>query len=427
MTMKKIFTLFFIFASTQFFGQGRMYFSGNPYIVLDPAAPLANIYFVIANNNANAITNPSQGKIISESELHKIRWGIGNSIGNYIVPFWTSPTGGDVAVGLNIDSAGTGTSNYVDFSTYGGKGSGPWVSFTNRPSDVTHTNNVYTLAENSPSIIDRFWIVEPNNYTIKPAIDLNISYIDAEYTAAGNVGILEADLTAQRFNSGTAQWFDMFPTGAVNTALNEIDIANISRANFFRSWTLTSYLNPLPVEILSFKSECFESDIMLEWNTATEINNDFFTLEKSKDGINWNTINVINGQENSTTLNTYQFKDPTSNDGLNYYKLSQTDLNGFVTVIGQTTSNCSSDNFRANAYVDIENNNIHVSVSTENSGNYLLNLYDSKGNLISNNNIELREGNNNFRIPAINLTAGIYLLNINGDIDKYSQKLFIRK
>ena len=107
--------------------------------------------------------------------------------------------------------------------------------------------------------------------------------------------------------------------------------------------------------------------------------------------------------------------------------MSQTDLNGSVTVIGQITSNCSSDNFLANAYVDIENSNIHVSVSTENSGNYLLNLYDSKGNLIFNNNIELREGNNNFRIPSNNLTAGIYLLNINGDIDKYSQKLFIRK
>jgi hypothetical protein len=420
--MKKIFTMFFIIINFQLFSQGRLTFASNPYIVMANGANL-----VIGNGNANAITNPAAGKIISESETNKIKWNIGNNVGNYIVPFWSDPAGGDVGVGLDIDTAGAGSNTFINFSTYGGKGTSNWISFTNRPSDVSNTLNAINFVENSPNTIDRFWIIDPINYTTNPSTDLNISYIDNEYTAVGNAGILETDLVAQRFNSSVSEWYDIHPLGIVNTITNEILISGLSPANFFRSWTLTSRCQPLPIELLFFKSKCNNGTTVLEWSTATEINNDYFTLEKSKDGMNWDIFKIIQGLTNSTTVSNYVCKDEGESEGVVYYKLSQTDENGLVANLGQITANCTDDTFEANAYVNLESNFIQVSVFTENNGNYNLNLFGSDGREIVSDNIKLQKGYNNFQIPSNNMVAGIYMLNINSEIDNYSQKLFIRR
>ena len=66
----------------------------------------------------------------------------------------------------------------------------------------------------------------------------------------------------------------------------------------------------------------------MKWSTASEQNNDYFLLERSEDGFNWNNINITNGAENSNTKMDYSFRDFTFTNKLNYYRLTQVDLNG---------------------------------------------------------------------------------------------------
>jgi hypothetical protein len=87
--------------------------------------------------------------------------------------------------------------------------------------------------------------------------------------------------------------------------------------------------NPLPIELLSFKGRDRNQYNELIWQTATERNNDYFTLEYSADGVNWITIATVNGVGNSNAKLTYTLKDyHFKRKNVNYYRLTQTDYDG---------------------------------------------------------------------------------------------------
>ena len=88
------------------------------------------------------------------------------------------------------------------------------------------------------------------------------------------------------------------------------------------------YLNPLPIELTSFEATPTGPNVQLVWRTASEINNDYFTVEKSKDGINFEVLMKVEGAGNSNTPKIYDELDREPFGGLSYYRLKQTDFNG---------------------------------------------------------------------------------------------------
>ena len=85
---------------------------------------------------------------------------------------------------------------------------------------------------------------------------------------------------------------------------------------------------PLPVEILNFQAISEKQGIKLEWTTASESNNDYFSLERSLDGTHFFEIGTLPGSGNSKQLQTYSFMDRQPVPGVNYYRLKQTDFEG---------------------------------------------------------------------------------------------------
>jgi len=68
--------------------------------------------------------------------------------------------------------------------------------------------------------------------------------------------------------------------------------------------------------------------VYLEWVTASEINNDYFTLERSRDAINWTIVGTVDGAGNSNQNIIYSYVDNKPYNGVSYYRLKQTDFNG---------------------------------------------------------------------------------------------------
>ncbi len=87
---------------------------------------------------------------------------------------------------------------------------------------------------------------------------------------------------------------------------------------------------PLPIELLSFSAavSASSSAVELKWSTATETNNDFFTMERSSNGSNYEVIEKIDGAGNSTQRKDYSMVDSFPIEGTSYYRLKQTDFNG---------------------------------------------------------------------------------------------------
>ncbi len=84
----------------------------------------------------------------------------------------------------------------------------------------------------------------------------------------------------------------------------------------------------LPINLLSFKAKKMKDKVELSWKTSSEINNNYFTIEKSIDGYMYQEIGRVSGAGNSSQILNYSFFDDNPFRGVTYYRLSQTDYNG---------------------------------------------------------------------------------------------------
>ena len=128
--------------------------------------------------------------------------------------------------------------------------------------------------------------------------------------------------------------FDFADFGITTSNYTEItNFTHVLSGDSDQSFVAYNYtsLSILPIELSEFSIKRHNDNIELTWRTASEQNNDFFTIEKSKDGNNWEAIHsiksaAING--NSVQLLTYRFVDTNPYTGQNYYRIKQTDFDG---------------------------------------------------------------------------------------------------
>ncbi len=84
----------------------------------------------------------------------------------------------------------------------------------------------------------------------------------------------------------------------------------------------------LPITLLRFNVVAKDKEVVITWATSSETNNDYFTIEKSSDGLAWTDFEEIPGAENSNLVIEYKAKDPFPYYGISYYRLKQTDFDG---------------------------------------------------------------------------------------------------
>ena len=88
---------------------------------------------------------------------------------------------------------------------------------------------------------------------------------------------------------------------------------------------------PLAITLADFSAEAVKQKVKLNWSTVSEINNDYFTVERSTDNTTWTTVKTIKGAVNSSSLLNYECFDDAPVVGVMYYRIKQTDLNGKFT------------------------------------------------------------------------------------------------
>lgn len=133
--------------------------------------------------------------------------------------------------------------------------------------------------------------------------------------------------------TATTAWKDIGGTGATITTGSVTSTSAPTVFNSFSRFTLGNKdkgINPLPVELLYFTATPNNNQVDLEWATATEVNNDYFEIEKSSDGVNFEYFTTVkaHGDGNSTSLQKYSSVDKNPLKGISYYRLKQVDKSG---------------------------------------------------------------------------------------------------
>lgn len=88
----------------------------------------------------------------------------------------------------------------------------------------------------------------------------------------------------------------------------------------------------LPVELIEFQADPRNGIVELKWTTASELNNDYFTVERSRNGTDYESVARVEGSGTSSFVNHYSAVDPSPHTGLSYYRLKQTDFDGSTSI-----------------------------------------------------------------------------------------------
>ncbi|MBN8703605.1 MAG: hypothetical protein J0M08_11100 [Bacteroidetes bacterium] len=113
--------------------------------------------------------------------------------------------------------------------------------------------------------------------------------------------------------------------------VNRTGISLFNLANNFYIGTTDVANSPLPIELLSFDAKLNSDVVDVEWETATEINCDYFIVEKTIDGDNFEFVSKVAGAGNSFSVQKYSTVDTNPYDGVSYYRLKQVDFDGSFT------------------------------------------------------------------------------------------------
>jgi len=192
----------------------------------------------------------------------------------------------------------------------------------------------------------------------------------------------------------------------------------------FGEFTFGSLLGPLPIELVSFSGQQRETEVVLSWETATEINNDFFTVEKSGDVINFEILAIVQGAGNSTKSLKYSIIDDSPIKGISYYRLKQTDFDGSFEYSGVISVQYNPDEV-FNIYPNPINkgNTLNILINYQDMEEGSIDIYNTLGELIFHN--PFNQTNYKFDLPS-SLEPGTYIIYISNPVRRLSKLLLVK-
>ena len=407
------------------YGKLNINFQGTPDV--DHTLLAANVYvrtqLILTtgelNLNSNTLTIESGSSVainrvngyiksesISSTNNSKIRWRFMTS-GNHTFPF------------------GVNSSNYIPVTFNVLSGAGNEVTISTRATGAdnlplpssTLTGPVTGLILNDPQdaqskVIDRYWDINCTGITA----DVTLSYRGAENTL--DPTLKNSTLIAKYWN-GTA-WIDLNGTaGGITSGIGSL---TVSSTNLYSSWIIATTVNtPLPIKLLSFTATPVDKRVRLNWETATEINNEFFTVERSSDGINFDEIAIVKGAGDSNNILKYTSWDDNPLYGISYYRLKQTDYDGKFSYSQIVSVNMNNN---SGALLEIKNlspnpfnNNFEIVFNTHLYSNIEFELINLQGQKVFKDKITVENGKNSYLFDkGADLPSGTYiaLLRSNG-------------
>ena len=263
--------------------------------------------------------------------------------------------------------------------------------------------------------INRTWNVQP---TIQPAtpVSVTLSWVDDDDNKVG--GNQTRDLTGMRVWKTQGNDLSTF-YDASHIDQNATNRTITARVPSFSVLTVSDQYNPLPVELTSFVITKKNYSAVLNWQTATEINNSGFAVELSTDAKTYKEVGFVKSiNSNSSTPQHYEFAHTYLGSGTVYYRLKQIDWNGNFKYYGPKAINFEQDNTAGQNVrvhpnpVTEANEEIIISITGVMNEKAIVTLTDALGRTIYQHAEKIAPSKNSLKINLKHRPAGIYLLTV---------------
>ena len=216
--------------------------------------------------------------------------------------------------------------------------------------------------------------------------------------------------------------FNVFPTSGTCTSIGILGTTNDNLVIDYIADLLPclTSCSVLPVTLTSFEAECQKGGKKISWTTSSEINNDYFTIEKSIDALNWEIVAHIQGAGNSNQLINYSYIDESyeNNNQTIYYRLKQTDFDGNYEHFNVIPIKCNELDNSLVIFPNPASNNITITGNEINK----VEIIDVLGRIVK----QVEPVGNNIEIDISTFSNGSYIIRIYG-INQSSVHKIIKK
>lgn len=183
----------------------------------------------------------------------------------------------------------------------------------------------------------------------------------------------------------------------------------------------------LPVELVNFNATASGPDqVRLTWTTVTEIDNDYFEVERSPNAVNFSPIGItVQGAGNTTQIQNYIEFDDDPYRGINYYRLKQVDFDGTVNY-SDIRSVVFDDLTFVNLFPNPANDEIQMTVMVDKDDDLYVEILDATGRAVIQSEYFIFEGVSTVKVDISSLATGMYTFRINTTDENHLSKEFIR-
>jgi len=170
----------------------------------------------------------------------------------------------------------------------------------------------------------------------------------------------------------------------------------------------------LPITLSHFDAKYNPETIAVEldWATVSEINNEFFTVEKSVDGVTFEVVSIVKGAGNSSAFQDYNSLDKNPFYGTSYYRLKQTDFDGSFEYSNMVPVKVEKEISDITIYPNPVSGNGTLSLSVAEKGITTIVIYDIAGRQVYAKNHNTNKGNNTISLETNQFSNGMYFISI---------------
>lgn len=198
-------------------------------------------------------------------------------------------------------------------------------------------------------------------------------------------------------------------------------------------YALASSAVVMPIELARFDAKAKGTEVEVTWTTSSELNNDFFTIERSRDGRDYEIAGVVEGAGNSEESLSYSYTDDSPFSGRSYYRLKQTDYDGkfeYFAPVMVEQDNVVTENIQLTVYPNPSLNQV-ITVVVEglaDGSEARVAMMDLQGNAVFTEDVASNGvGNVEVKIDPSSISGGNYLVVVTTAADKYTKQVILRK
>lgn len=201
----------------------------------------------------------------------------------------------------------------------------------------------------------------------------------------------------------------------------------VDAASAFESVTGSGTTTFLPVELINFTAVKVDLGLELQWQTASELNNEKFEIEMSQNGRSFSKIGEVKGYGTTQTQVDYDFQIEEPPVGISYYRLKQVDFDGqfeYSDIVSAQFENKGAT--IGTIYPNPSRSGlVSLDISAEVSKNVQISVFNASGQLIRDQYRQVEQGNNQLSFDFSSLMAGIYILKIGNEQVPTQRKLIL--